>query len=395
MENITEKYNNITRYYISDKGILEKVNVSYMHLEENGKIVTKDYIDLEHISKDIYSFAQITCNPIKLNNYDSYTQDKNEMNYGIKFGLFRLSRDKKGNIIPFKEEVIVPCVYNRISPNNLDTVTAYTDSGLTYVDIDPNSKNFGKQLVPAVLDHATSFDTEYEGFAECSITEGLIKKVGYLPRNMIPRKSISVNDLIEENQLINLMEFQEKIDSVKKTIKKYEELTGKSFCKKIIIFDTFLKEKILFYRRGVLIMRVYYLFKINDSFSKLYYNKTYYLYKILEQISNSSKNDFIISYRIFEQIAVAYNKTDVNSNIYRLFSCNKNYKKTLNKHILDDGVEKTKLTVYNTYIKIKTNQNLTSFFKVLKKEENVFVCDFNNKDYFWLNKVASKSLLKM
>ncbi len=24
-------------------------------------------------------------------------------------------------------------------------------------------------------------------------------------------------------------------------------------------------------------MRVYYLFKINDSFSKLYYNKTYYL----------------------------------------------------------------------------------------------------------------------
>ena len=41
-------------------------------------------------------------------------------------------------------------------------------------------------------------------------------------------------------------------------------------------------------------MRVYYLFKINDSFSKLYYNKTYYLYKMLEQISKSSQNDFII-----------------------------------------------------------------------------------------------------
>ncbi|MEE0699261.1 MAG: sporulation inhibitor of replication protein SirA [Bacilli bacterium] len=142
-------------------------------------------------------------------------------------------------------------------------------------------------------------------------------------------------------------------------------------------------------------MRVYYLFKINDSFSKLYYNKTYYLYKMLEQISLSSKNDFIISYRLFEQMAVPYNKTEINSNIYRTFSEDNNYVKTLNKHVLDDGVEKTKLTVYNTYIKIKTNKNITPFFKVLSKEANVFVCDFNNKDYFWLSKVAPKDLYKM
>lgn len=137
-------------------------------------------------------------------------------------------------------------------------------------------------------------------------------------------------------------------------------------------------------------MRVYYLFKINDSFSKLYYNKTYYLYKMLEEISKSSKNDFIISYRLFEQMANSYNKTDVNSTIYRKYCFNDNYVKTLNKHVLDDGVEKTKLTVYNTYIKIKTNKNITSFFKVLKEEKNVFVCDFNNRDYFWLDKVLTK-----
>lgn len=140
-------------------------------------------------------------------------------------------------------------------------------------------------------------------------------------------------------------------------------------------------------------MRVYYLFKINDSFSKLYYNKTYYLYKMLEQISKSSQNDFIISYRLFSQMATAYSKVEINSNIYKAFEYNDKYMKTLNKHILNDGVEKTKLTVYNTYIKIKTNQNLTSFFKVLNKEKNIFVCDFNNKDYFWLSKVSSKSLV--
>ena len=135
-------------------------------------------------------------------------------------------------------------------------------------------------------------------------------------------------------------------------------------------------------------MRVYYLFKINDSFSKLYYNKTYYLYKMLEQISLSSKNDFIISYRLFEQMAIPYNKDDVNSSIYRKFCFDENYKKTLNKHVLDNKVEKTKLTVYNTYIKIKTNKNITEFFKVLSNEENIFVCDFNNKDYFWLEELV-------
>ncbi len=140
-------------------------------------------------------------------------------------------------------------------------------------------------------------------------------------------------------------------------------------------------------------MRVYYLFKINDSFSNLYYNKTYYLYKMLEQISNSSKNDFIISYRLFEQMAVAFSKTKINSEIYRKYAYDDSYYKTLNKHILDNGVEKTKLTVYNTYIKVKTNKNITEFFKIIESEKNIFVCDFVNKDYFWLSKVINKTLV--
>lgn len=140
-------------------------------------------------------------------------------------------------------------------------------------------------------------------------------------------------------------------------------------------------------------MRVYYLFKINDSFSKLYYNKTYYLYKMLEQISKSSKNDFIISYRLFEQMANPFNKTKINAEIYKRYENNLYYQKNLNKHVLDNVFEKTKLTVYNTYIKIRTNKNVTEFFNVLDDEEGIFVCDFNNKDYFWLSKVSSKSLV--
>ena len=140
-------------------------------------------------------------------------------------------------------------------------------------------------------------------------------------------------------------------------------------------------------------MRVYYLFKINDSFSNLYLNRTYYLYKMLEQISKSSKNDFIISYRLFEQMANPFNKTKINAEIYKKYENNLYYQKNLNKHILDNVFENTKLTVYNTYIKIKTNKNITEFFSVLQNEENIFVCDFKNKDYFWLDKALSKTLV--
>ena len=81
-------------------------------------------------------------------------------------------------------------------------------------------------------------------------------------------------------------------------------------------------------------------------------------------------------------MATAYDKTKINSMIYKKFMDDENYNKILNKHILDDGVEKTKLTVYNTYIKIKTNQNISAFFKILSNEENVFVCDFNKQRLF-------------
>ena len=140
-------------------------------------------------------------------------------------------------------------------------------------------------------------------------------------------------------------------------------------------------------------MRVYYLFKINDAFSNLYYNKTFYLYKMLEQISNSSKNDFIISYRLFEQMALPFNKSEINSKLYTKYYYDNKYERYLNKHILNNNSEKTKLTVYNTFIKIKTNNNITSFFNDLNNEPNVFVCDFKNKDYFWLDKVTTKTLV--
>lgn len=48
-------------------------------------------------------------------------------------------------------------------------------------------------------------------------------------------------------------------------------------------------------------------------------------------------------------------------------------------------------------IKIKSNINYPSFFENINNySDNIFVCDFINKDYFWLNKVvkSKNSLVK-
>ena len=38
-------------------------------------------------------------------------------------------------------------------------------------------------------------------------------------------------------------------------------------------------------------------------------------------------------------------------------------------------------------MKIDTNKDYPEFFKYLKKKNSLFVCDFDNKDYFWINDI--------
>ena len=141
-------------------------------------------------------------------------------------------------------------------------------------------------------------------------------------------------------------------------------------------------------------MRRYYLFKINNTFFELYHDNSLYLYKMLEQISKSSKNDLKISSTLFKQIVDTFDKVKLNMILNQKYQYDYGYYYTLDKHFYNDGVEKTKLIIHNTYIKIKTNNNLTCFFNELLKENNIFVCDFYNKDYFWLSKVMNKSCIK-
>ena len=132
-------------------------------------------------------------------------------------------------------------------------------------------------------------------------------------------------------------------------------------------------------------MRTYYIFNINNYFTYMYKNKPYRIYKILEEMYNVKKSDIVLSYKLFEQIAYSFNKNKLNEYVKYLFKNNTSYYNRLNSHIICNNQEYTKLTINNSNIKIKSNINYPSFLDILiNYSDNIFVCDFINKDYFWL-----------
>ena len=138
-------------------------------------------------------------------------------------------------------------------------------------------------------------------------------------------------------------------------------------------------------------MRTYYIFNINNYFTYMYKNKPYRIYKILEEMYNVKKSDIVLSYKLFEQIAYSFNKNKLNEYVKYLFKNNTSYYNRLNSHIICNNQEYTKLTINNSNIKIKSNINYPSFLDILiNYSDNIFVCDFINKDYFWLEKIIKK-----
>jgi hypothetical protein len=144
-------------------------------------------------------------------------------------------------------------------------------------------------------------------------------------------------------------------------------------------------------------MRVYYAFIVNEYFASFYNAKPSALYKIFEQIYNLSNNDIVLGYRIFEQIALPFNKNNIGEYIYSKHCGELSYSRNNNKHIINNLYydEHSKLSIYNSHLKIKSNINYPTFIDTLRDfEENIFICDFVNKDYFWLDKIKKELLVK-
>lgn len=136
-------------------------------------------------------------------------------------------------------------------------------------------------------------------------------------------------------------------------------------------------------------MRVFYVYNINDYFCSIYEKYPYKLYKMLEDAYLTNKHDMKLSSSIYEQVITNFNKLFINNYILANNKLDIYYYNKDNIHLISNRNEYSKLMVTSYCLKIKTNLNYPRFFSNIDNySDNIFICDFINKDYFWLNKVV-------
>lgn len=132
-------------------------------------------------------------------------------------------------------------------------------------------------------------------------------------------------------------------------------------------------------------MRTYYIFKINKYFAYIYHKWPYKMYKIIEELYYTKDYDMLLSYRYYKKFAVDFDKIAVNEYIYRVNKMSSNYHRDNFTHIINNE-KYNKLIINSTCIILKTDDIYSVFLNDLNNYlDNIFICDFKNKDYFWLD----------
>lgn len=138
-------------------------------------------------------------------------------------------------------------------------------------------------------------------------------------------------------------------------------------------------------------MRIFYIFKVNDEIARLTKDKPENIYNSLEEIYLMDSNRTEDGKNLLENISLRFNNNDINSLLKDIYRDNINYTCFGNIHTYNDYFksEESKIYVYKTHIKIKSNVNNPIFFNDIKNIKNLFVCDFINIDYFWLKNMLA------
>ena len=134
-------------------------------------------------------------------------------------------------------------------------------------------------------------------------------------------------------------------------------------------------------------MRTFHIFNVNPYVVNLIKDDSYPLFNSFLKIRNLQNSDLSLGINIYEQIAVPINKELVNKKVYDYYTESCFYTKYMNKHTYIDKYigEESYMNIDTSCIKLKTNKEKSSFFKCFSKSHNLFVCDFENKDYFWVD----------
>jgi len=136
-------------------------------------------------------------------------------------------------------------------------------------------------------------------------------------------------------------------------------------------------------------MRNFYIFKIKKEYANITRNNPYHLYRSLEQIYYMDKSEVILGLDFFDRLIEPINQKDIDIDIFKKHKDNYFYTKYRNVHKIHNVYKKehSTLNVYKTYLTLESNVIRPTFLRDLVEYDNLFLCDFENKDYLWLEKL--------
>lgn len=138
-------------------------------------------------------------------------------------------------------------------------------------------------------------------------------------------------------------------------------------------------------------MRTFYIFNVNKSFYNLMKNNPYHMFKTMEDIHNFDTSNIDMAYDLFMQIVSPFDKSKINNKVFNASNDNDFYSKFHNVHRIQNKYipEDSMLVVNKAFLLLESNILKPAFLDSLREFQNLFICDFKNKDYFWLNELVS------
>ncbi len=145
-------------------------------------------------------------------------------------------------------------------------------------------------------------------------------------------------------------------------------------------------------------MRTFYIFKISKEYYNLTKNMPENLYNAYLNIKLSTKNNLKLLYNEYFSFTESINKEVLSSLIYNRMKNQDGYSVYKNSHQFNNYYtdEVSKLTIFNTFMILKSNIPNPTFLSELSKIPNLFIVDFEKEDYFFLSNMKNlRSLNKM
>ena len=134
-------------------------------------------------------------------------------------------------------------------------------------------------------------------------------------------------------------------------------------------------------------MRTFYIFKLNSVYEKISTENPANIYLLFKSIYTYDKSNIDIAFDLFNDIVLPINSNFINEYIYNKLKNSDGYIKYRNIHMYNNYFtnEVSKMSVLNSYIKIKSNLYNNIFINNLEEITSMFVCDFLSDKYSYFS----------